>query len=442
MAWVVGVTLAGRAALAKSGSRSADRARKGHMTAQDPPRSDEATGRSVSAGLLVTAIVVLALNLRGPVVAVSAVLQPIQAELGINAGTAGLLTSLPVLCFGLATPLASALLARTGLARGVSISLIVLLAGIVVRSLDGLPSALAGTVLIGLGITVANVAVPVVIGRDLPQWSGAVLGIYTAALNVGSMITLSFTVPIADVVGWRIALLAWGGLVVVGLAVWWYATRAPVRVPAADQAAASADSAGGRARDDRVWWRRPVVWGLTAGFSGQAFAYYGATAWLPLLLRDELQMAPGAAAASSSIFQVAAIVGAFGVPVLLRVCPGPRTVVLIVTAGWITLPLGLLFALPLWPLWCGIAGAAQGGGLVVVFALVVSRARDLVDSRRMSALVQGGGYVVAASGPAVVGAVHEAVGNWSAPLLVILIAIALFCVATTVSAGRRGADRS
>jgi CP family cyanate transporter-like MFS transporter len=413
------------------------------MTAQNPTAPSEAATRgSVSAALLVTAIVVLALNLRGPVVAVSAVLEPIQADLGINAGTAGLLTSLPVLCFGLGTPAASALLARTGLARGVSISLVVLLVGIVVRSLDGLPSALVGTVLIGLGITVGNVAVPVVIGRDLPQWSGAVLGIYTAALNVGSMITLSFTVPIADVVGWRIALVAWGGLVVVGMAVWWYATRAPVRMREPVQVNQSDDRGAGRVRDDRVWWRRPVVWGLTVGFSGQAFAYYGATAWLPLLLGDELGLAPGAAAASSSIFQIAALVGAFGVPVLLRVCPGPRTVVLIVTAGWFTLPLGLLFALPLWPVWCGIAGAAQGGGLVVVFALVVSRSRNLAESRQMSALVQGGGYVVASTGPAVIGAVHEATGTWSVPLLVILTATVLFCVATTVSATRRTTARA
>ena len=47
---------------------------------------------------------------------------------------------------------------------------------------------------------------------------------------------------------------------------------------------AADDSAASHAPEDRVWWRRPVVWGLTIGFSGQAFAYYGATAWLPLLL--------------------------------------------------------------------------------------------------------------------------------------------------------------
>ena len=204
---------------------------------------------------------------------------------------------------------------------------------------------------------------------------------------------------------------------------------------------ASARAPGRATADDRVWWRRPVVWGLTAGFSGQAFAYYGVTAWLPVLLRDELGMAPGAAAASSSIFQIAALVGAFGVPVLLRVCPGPRTVVLIVTAAWVTLPLGLLVAPQLWAVWCCTAGAAQGGGLVVVFALVVRHARDLADNRRMSALVQGGGYVVAATGPTVVGAVNEAVRNWTAPLLVVLAAIALFFVATTASAGRPAPER-
>ena len=76
---------------------------------------------SVAPVVVVAAILLLALNLRGPLVAVSPVLDTISADLGISATTAGLLTGLPVLCFGLATPFASALLARVGLGRGVSI---------------------------------------------------------------------------------------------------------------------------------------------------------------------------------------------------------------------------------------------------------------------------------------------------------------------------------
>jgi CP family cyanate transporter-like MFS transporter len=390
-------------------------------------RSSPGTRRA-GAALLVAAILLLALNLRGPLVAVSAVVDPVRADLGIDAATAGLFTSLPVLCFGLATPLAAALLARAGLGRGVLVALAVLLAGIVVRSLDGLPAAVTGTLLLGLAITAGNVAVPVVIGRDLREHSGAVLGAYTAALNVGSMLTLALTVPIAAVTGWRVALASWGALVVVAALVWWRATRGgplePVPVPAG--AAPEPAPAG-------TWWRRPVAWGLTAAFAGQAFAYYGVTAWLPQLLRDTLGMLPTSAGAASSVFQIAALGGAFGVPVLLRRFR-PRAAVLTVCAAWTTLPLGLLLAPQLWVPWCVLGGAAQGGGLTVIFALVVRAARDAAENRRFSALVQGGGYTVAAAGPPVLGAVHAATGGWTAPLLVVLAAIALLAAAGTAAA--------
>ncbi|GAA4555328.1 CynX/NimT family MFS transporter [Pseudonocardia xishanensis] len=383
---------------------------------------------TVAPGLLVAAILLLALNLRGPIVAVSPVAETIAADLGVSAATVGLLTSLPVLCFGLATPLASLLLARLGLGRGVLVALGVLLAGIVLRSVGGLPTAVAGTLLIGLAITVGNVAVPVVIGRDLPERAGAVLGGYTAALNVGSMLTLSLTVPIAGLVDWRFALAGWGLLVVVSAVVWHRATRA-VR-----GAVAVAEERPGPSTVGPVWWRRPIVWGLTLAFAGQAFAYYGVTAWLPLLLRDELGMTESGAGLSSSVFQIAAVVGAFGVPVLLRVCHSPRTAVLVVSAAWAALPVGLLVAPAGWPVWCALGGAAQGGGITVVFSLVVRRARDLAENRRMSALVQGGGYTVAAAGPAVVGAVHEATGGWTAPLLVVAAAVLVLAAAGTLSA--------
>ena len=394
-------------------------------------RSAPTGRRAVPTAAVVVAILLLGLNLRGPIIAVSPVLDTIAADLHIGEATAGLLTSLPVLCFGILTPLASLLLARAGLGRGVAISLVVLLVGIVVRSLDGLPGALAGTLLIGAAITVGNIAVPVVIGRDLPGRSGPVLGAYTASLNVGSMVTLALTVPLADALGWRLALVAWGALVLVAGAAWWFAVRDPAPP---DPAVPAADGGGAGPVPVRSWWRRPVVWGLTAAFSGQAFAYYGVTAWLPLLLHDELGMGPAGAGTSASIFQVSALVGAFGVPVLMRVLPGPRAVIAVVSAAWATLPLGLLLAPGLWAVWCGVGGAAQGGGLVVIFALIVRSARDLADNRRLSALVQGGAYVVAATGPTVVGAAHAVTAGWTVPLLVVLAAIALFGVAATVSA--------
>lgn len=387
------------------------------------------TRSAVAPALLITAIVLLALNLRGPIVAVSAVTGEVQAGLGVDAATVGLLTSLPVLCFGLATPAASLLLARLGLGRGVLIALVVLAAGIVLRSLGGFPEAIAGTLLIGAAVTVGNVAVPVVIGRDLPQQAGPVLGLYTATLNVGSMTTLSLTAPIAGATDWRFALAVWAGLVLVAGVAWWLATR-DLREDdgAATDIGPSAEPSG------PLWWRRPVVWGLTVAFAGQAFAYYGVTAWLPVLLTDELGMTSEAAGFSASLFQISAIAGAFGVPVLLRVCPAPWMPVALVGVVWTALPLGLLLAPQSWPVWSVLGGAAQGGGITVIFALVVRRARDLAENRRMSALVQGGGYLVAATGPFVVGAAYEYTGGWDVPMLIVLGALLVLLVVGTATA--------
>ncbi|MCU1603678.1 MAG: transporter, partial [Modestobacter sp.] len=186
-------------------------------------------------------------------------------------------------------------------------------------------------------------------------------------------------------------------------------------------------------------WRRPVAWGLLIAFTGQAFSYYGITAWLPSLLADEQGLSRSAAGVSSSLFQLLAIVGAFAVPALVAWWGRPSLVLLAVTGLWATLPLGLLFAPSLWPLWCSLAGAAQGGGITIIFIAIVRRSRDLTENRRMSAMVQGGGYTVAATGPLVIGALHDASGGWTAPLLVILGAVAVMAVAGTPAAGGRPA---
>ncbi|MFQ1000682.1 CynX/NimT family MFS transporter [Modestobacter sp. SSW1-42] len=387
--------------------------------------------------LLLAGVLLVALNLRGPLVAVAPVVDDLRRDLLVGAGTIGLLTSIPVLCFGLAAPLASLLIARSGVHRAVLVALAGVLAGTVLRSLGSPAAAIAGTVVIGLGITVGNVVVPVVIGRDFPGATNIVTAAYTAALNVGATLTSALTAPLADVVGWQAALAAWGLLVVVAAAVWTTALRRQVARAAAAEAAGTAPAPLPPAAPGASVWRSPVAWGLTLAFAGQAFSYYGATAWLPTLLADENGLSRATAGASSSLFQVLAVVGAFSVPALVAWWKRPALVLLAVTALWATLPVGLLVAPGLWPLWCCLAGAAQGGGITVIFIAIVRRSPDLTRSRQLSAMVQGGGYVVAATGPLVIGAVHDATGGWTAPLLVICGSVAVMAVAGAASTGGR-----
>jgi CP family cyanate transporter-like MFS transporter len=98
--------------------------------------------------LLAVAILLLAANLRPPVVGVAPLVDQIRADLGVSSAVAGLLTSIPVLCFGLLAPIAPRLARRWGLERLLFAALLVLAAGIALRLVPLLVVLLAGSVLV------------------------------------------------------------------------------------------------------------------------------------------------------------------------------------------------------------------------------------------------------------------------------------------------------
>ncbi|WP_182064209.1 CynX/NimT family MFS transporter [Curtobacterium sp. ME12] len=412
-----------------------------------------------AAWLLPAAIVLIALNFRGPIVATAPVIGDVRADLGLTATIAGLLTTIPVLCFALATPFASWVIAKADPERAVSLSLVIVLAGTVVRSMPSSAALLLGTAVIGIGITIGNVVIPVVIRRDTsPERVGLVTGVYTSALNVGSMITSLGTAPLAALWGWPVAIAIWAVFALIAAAAWTYAVGAraawrrpvlsdhdeplPITGPidqvldtGAIRTARAAEAARVAAAEPIRPARRLITWGLTLAFGGQAFSYYALTAWIPTLLHDEIGFSKASSGASSSVFQILAVVGALGVP-LLATRWRPAAIIALVGTLWLAMPLGLLFAPQLWLLWSVLGGAAQGGGITVIFIVIVRIVSSDADARRMSAFVQGGGYLLGSAGPLVAGALHGATGNWTAPLLVVLVAVLTLGVVGTFAARR------
>lgn len=381
--------------------------------------------------MFVVAVALVALVLRGPIVAVAPVVDAIRGDLALSATQAGLLTSIPVLCFALATPLAVAVIARAGADAAVSISVLGVALGTIIRSSGDLVATVIGTIVIGAFITIGNVVVPVVIRRDVsPARVGLTTGVYTAALNIGSTITALGTAPLAEQLGWRGALLAWSSFSLIALIAWLLAVgrrRAfvPIRVPAD----AATDTTGPR---PRIWSSLTVLM-LAISFASQGFSYYGVTAWLPTLLVDENGFSVAQAGASSSVFQIAAVVGALGVPLLVARLK-PFGSFLVVGALWACVPLGLLIAPQAWLLWCLLGGAAQGGGITIIFVVIVRIARSDAHAARLSATVQGIAYAFSASAPTVIGFVHDLTSEWTAPLLVVAAAVLSFttlgCIAS------------
>lgn len=171
---------------------------------------------------------------------------------------------------------------------------------------------------------------------------------------------------------------------------------------------------------------------LAAAFAGQAFSFYGVTAWLPSLLEDE-GYAPTAAGGIASIFQVAGIAGALFIPVIttrVSIMAG----VLFVAVGWLAVPVGFSLNPSLWWLWCAVGGVAQGGGLTVVFIMLGALGGGPSTVAGRSGIVQGVGYGLAAVGPIALGAIHDETGSWLPVLAAVGGAVILFGVAGALAA--------
>ncbi|AND16302.1 MFS transporter [Rathayibacter tritici] len=392
------------------------------------------TARRSAPWLVVLAVALAALVLRGPIVAVAPVIDVVRADLALSSGQAGILTSIPVLCFALATPLALLVIRRVGPDAAVTVTVLGVALGTIVRSIGDVAPVVVGTILIGVFITVGNVVLPVVIRRDVPpERVDLTTGVYTAALNIGSTITSLGTAPLALALGWRGALLVWLALNALALVGWLLAVGSPAALlPAPRPARADRESPGPAPRI----FRSATVLALALCFSSQAFSYYGVTAWLPSLLVDRNGFSSATAGASASVFQLAAVAGALGVPLLVRRL-GPLGSIVLVGLLWCTVPAGLLLAPQLWALWCVLGGAAQGGGFTVVFVLVVRLSRSDGHASRLSATVQGIGYAVAATAPTVIGFAHDVSGGWAAPLVTVLAATCSFLLFGTLAAARQ-----
>jgi CP family cyanate transporter-like MFS transporter len=369
-------------------------------------------------------LVAVALNLRPALAAVPPVLDTIQADLGLSATGAGLLTALPVVCMGLFAPVGAALARRVGRELAVACALTLVAAGTLVRGLEAAPLTLyGGTLVAGIGIALGGALLPGVVKAWFPARAGTVTGLYTAGLVTGAMVAAAATVPLMQAlgVGWPAAIAAWGLLAGAALAAWVPVTRG--------LRAGAGPAAPGRVR---LPWGSGVAWRVTLYMGSQSLLYYAALTWLsPLFVAAG--WTAGRAGLLLGLFSFTQIFSALAVPALadrtgdhrpwIAACVGLATVML---AAFALVPT----AAP-W-LWAALLGLGVGGMFALALTLLVKLASSPAAAARLSGMALLVGYLLAATGPVLAGALYDAAGNYRVPFLV-LAAIGAATLALGVS---------
>jgi CP family cyanate transporter-like MFS transporter len=386
---------------------------------------------------MVVGIVLTALNLRPAITSLGALLEEVRDGLGMSGGVAGLLTSVPPLCFAVFGVTAPRLARRFGAAAVVCAGMVAIATGLALRPyLGGTAGFLAASALALMGIAVSNVLMPVIIKRWFPDRVGSMTGLYSMALALGTSTAAAVTVPVTDALGgWRSGLVVWAGLAAAAVLPWIPSVRArgaesrtggslPAdgRDPAARASTAGRGAATGRgpaaARrepDGRRITRSRTAWALAVFFGLQATAAYITMGWMAQIFRDA-GVAAGTAGLLLAVTMVMGVPLAFVIPRLATRLPhqGPIVVALgfCGLAGYAGLYLAPAAGAWAWALLLGVSNCA----FPLALTMVGMRARTGAGVAQLSAFAQSTGYLISIPGPLLVGVLYQHSGGWGLPL--------------------------
>jgi MFS transporter, CP family, cyanate transporter len=451
--------------------------------------------RAWATRLLVVGIVLSALNLRPAITSLGALLEEVRDGLGMSGSVAGLLTSVPPLCFAVIGVTAPRLARRFGPGAVVCAGMLAIATGLLVRPYAGSTAGfLAASALTLMGIAVSNVLMPVIVKRWFPDRVGSMTGLYSMALALGTVAAAAGTVPMTEALGgsWQTGLAVWAGLAAAAVVPWIPFVRQRGAGPAEEHRAPERDtgtapSAPERARPPRAAADAPVrdeepaghraharegtpgearahareeapgrgasqardaspalritrsrtAWALAVYFGLQATGAYITMGWMAQIFRD----AGVPASTAGLLLAVTMVMGvplAFVIPRVATRLPhqGPIVVALGACglAGYAGLYLAPAAGAWAWAVLLGIANCA----FPLALTMVGMRARTGAGVAQLSAFAQSTGYLISIPGPLLVGVLYQHSGGWGLPIAL----MAGLMVPQTVVGVLAGRDRT
>lgn len=375
--------------------------------------------RGKQGALLIAGILMIATTLRVTFTGAAPLLETIRTDYGLSTAQTGLLTTLPLLAFALISPLAAGIARRFGMERSLFAAMLLICAGIALRSLPSAALLFAGTAIIGCGIALGNVLLPGLIKRDFSQHVARLTGAYSLTMGAAAALGSALVVPLAlHGFGWRSALLMLMLFPLLAFLIWlpqWRTTR-------------SANLSSSRALHERGIWRSPLAWQVTLFLGLNSLIYYVIIGWLPTILISH-GYSEAQAGSLHGLLQLATAAPGLAIPLILHRFNVQRWIAALVSLLCAVGAAGLWFVPGQAIIWTLLFGFGSGATMILGLTFIGLRASSAHQAAALSGMAQSVGYLLAACGPPVMGKLHDASGSWYLPLsgvTVLAIIMAIF----------------
>lgn len=377
------------------------------------PVSSSANGNKL---LLIVGILFIAATLRVTFTGIAPLLDAIRAEYQLTTAQTGLLTTLPLLAFGLVSPLAAGVARRFGIERSLLLAMVIICLGIGLRSLPSAAWLYIGTALIGCGIALGNVLLPGLIKRDFSGHVARMTGAYSITMGAAAAAGSAMVVPLALVgFGWRGALLLLMVFPLLALLLWLPQARRQATTP----------MTGSGAAHNRGIWRSALAWQVTLFLGINSLVYYVIVGWLPAILQS-MGYSEAQAGSLHGLLQLATAAPGLAIPLVLHRLKDQRGIAVLVALMCVVSTLGLWLLPGQAVIWTLIFGFGSGATMILGLTFIGLRASSAHQAAALSGMAQTIGYLLAACGPPLIGKIHDAYGDWHIPLIIVaLIAVVM-----------------
>ena len=285
--------------------------------------------------------------------------------------------------------------------------------GSVIRAVSGDWSLLSvGTMLALVGMGMGNVLLPVVVRKYFPDRIGSMTALYLVIVSIVAFSPPLIAVPVAEAAGWRVSLGQWAVVALIASIPWLFALRQnKVEEPVVTQALTIPISV----RHVKIW-KSPTAMAMVVIWAVSALNGYAIFAWLPQILMDESGSTPAEAGILLALYAAMGIPAALSMPVLAVRYPNQAPLIYLSGILFFVGYCVLIFLPGFWS-WAWVLLAGLGPILFPLnLALFNIRTRSQETLLRISGFAQGFGYLAAATGPLLIGVLHELTGTWTSSL--------------------------
>jgi len=375
--------------------------------------------RKSALGLMVIAILFVALNLRPAISSIGPMLEPIRVDLNLSNSEVSLLTAVPVFCMGLFAPLAIVFGRKFGMKRSIAFLLGVIGVFTLLRGfLPSYPSLILSAFFIGVAIAVISPLLSAIIKHNFPTRTPALIGVYSFGMGLGATLAAGLTGVFYTISDWPLAIGSWSLLSVIAISIW-----LRVEQPAEEKVEAS---------DFKMTQESPLkskrAWYMLLFFGSQSALFFSMLTWLAPIAIDK-GMSVLAAGGVLTLMTAVQIIGNISIPLFFDKFPNRLVwTVLVLSSGSFGVLLLMFGSVNLVWVAAAFIGVALGGLFPIALLMPLDETTTADEANSWTAMTQSGGYMISAFMPLVIGVIYDQTGNHDITLLLFLSFIGLMLI--------------